>query len=488
MNLEAILALAKGTPHEHQVEDAVRYLHDETRYEQARVPVSAMPNSSVRIASVRKLIADEIVSQVPKWVMKSIGILLEHPEQSKERFRACLDTLGLNVLMQDARKANINGIYVVKRMVLLYSWAVCYDFSAWYYQLPLHLRVQGYFGFLLRGKYYVFKRAAMGCKVMVYVGHTITTLLADTMGRSDSTMTNDVIIDNVMFGDVDIMRLQVTCELFENRCRSVNATIGDRTSISSTAIHRGMFLDFENKTVGIKPTWIKKFIDRCGTALSDGVTFSCWRSLAGMAAWAITVIEFIPGRLYNFFRFVAKHSSRKTSSDKIRADDSTKRELHGLIYYLAQGPRIRPSTCEGEEDSTLATDASCSTDYSGWGAVLYIRRTGRLYIACGKFSAEAHINVLEIRAVREALYAFRTVIEGIVKLYVDNTTAFFTLRNRTSISFQVNTEVMTVISLTLRLSVSLILRWIESGRMPADGLSRGSGFDETDLAKLILLL
>ena len=365
------------------------------------------------------------------------------------------------------------------------GYAVCFDFKAYYFQFPLDQNLWGYFAFRVRDKYYAYKRAAMGCKVCVFMAQSITEMLADVPGAENS----QVIIDNVMFSGHDILALERTSAIFVELCRKANVTIGEQSPISKVALHRGIFLDFENEVVGLKPTWVNKFLERAFEAVKNGTSWERWRSLAGMLAWAISVLDLMPGTLYNFFRYIARQAAKTNHPKLNKLDNSTSEELCRALRYIASSPRIRPRQNGSLESPILATDASSSEEYCGWGAILYMPKSGKIFIKAGTFTLRNHINVLEVKAVGEAVHAFRSQLYAVgpLRTFVDNTTAFVTLGRQGSLSFEVNTAVLIVCRMTIELGIQLKMNWIPSDANPADGLSRGDGLQEEELYKLMRL-
>ncbi len=488
-DLDQIEAMASGR-HAETVPKALDYLRKESLFQCARIPVEAMPNSRMPMRFIKKMIGDLVVRQVLKSEIKSLGICFPGIEVSKKRFRALLDTLGNNVLMEDAPKVSFSSLGFLKRLVFRYTFVITYDFKCYYFQFPLDQSIQGYFGFRTGNRYFVYTRAAMGCKVYVHTAQVVTEMLAEV---GDRDVHSEVIIDNVMFTSDDVLQLQDMSKTFEQRCSLAQVTIGDKSAISTIAVHRGIVLDFQTKVIQIKPQWTTKFVERAVECGKQGATFAQWRSVAGMIGWATTVVEHSPGNLYNFLRFVARMAAAQkgVQPDTIyKMDASTSNEFFKFVRFIGSNPKVRPSIFKtSDEDPVMATDASHSSTYCGWGAVLFFPKSGRIKVACGTLDLRLHINILEVIAVGHGLTAFQQWIRntGSLKTFVDNTTAYICLCKGISRSFQLNTEVNKVRRIADSIGVKLMMRWIRSAEMPADGLSRGTGFQLGDLELLLSL-
>jgi hypothetical protein len=132
----------------------------------------------------------------------------------------------------------------------------------------------------------------------------------------------------------------------------------------------------------------------------------------------------------------------------------------------------------------MFTDASLS----GWGAILFADQ--HTFIAAGPWDSVAlalaargaGINFLELRTVRLALRRFSLDFFKVlgyqwlqnerIALWIDNTSALFSLVRSRSNSFSLNSELVKVNRLLRRLNLTLLPQYIASQENPADYWSR----------------
>jgi hypothetical protein len=103
----------------------------------------------------------------------------------------------------------------------------------------------------------------MGHKWSVFIGHTITKVLA-----YDKDVFTDVIIDNVLAAAHSKEQLEKYVTAFTQRCRAVGATLGDEPRLTnSTVEHRGVNVNLAEKTIRLKEKFVQKFKLRVDEAL-----------------------------------------------------------------------------------------------------------------------------------------------------------------------------------------------------------------------------
>ncbi len=289
--------------------DSLLYLSEESLYGECRKWHVRVHDSVMSVADMDKLVRNWCAvkcDHIPSTRVFSVN------EDAKERRRFIQETLAPNVLCPDPVNPGFKRLDHMKRLLLRGLYAASLDWRCFYYQLPLHERVWSFFTVAVGGQSYMFTRLPMGFKWAVAIAQTITLFLS--LGLVGVTI--DVYIDNMLIvGDETSVRAAVAIVLA--RCRAYNVSVGS-VEMGTTVTHRGVVLDFLNKTVMLKESFRTKLERRVAVlggvlALSSSsppqAKWAQWLSLFSSVTYAACVLAFPLAGLFHTYKWWARHVS-----------------------------------------------------------------------------------------------------------------------------------------------------------------------------------
>jgi hypothetical protein len=457
-----------------------------------------VPNSRFTPTQLTTMTSKDLIEEVPPDEVTGFAIGGPVPEAPKERYRIILDTLGANVLMDDCRRVQLRTVSELRQLVTIPEARVgiAFDFSGWYQQLGVARMVGLTMAFRCHERWFIPKRGPMGHKYFVFVAHTITKTLAllATQGVSDFVLV-DVIIDNVLFITSTTETAERIRASFLSICETYNVTLSDVGHPSHAVVHRGLHLDFRNRAVSLKASWVDRWKERYEELThADAARWDKWRSLFGMLAWAVAVLQPCTD-MWFIFKWAANCCAQNPkSSTHVKPWKSALGQLQLVAGIIARNEPVTPLGPRASPTTVIATDARLTGPFSSYGAIAVHVASGRILFLSGNFPLGRHtsINTAEAEAVKLGLFAIneRLPLFGVsVDSYIDNNAGLFALTNCRSTNYFMYCVAMDIRSFTRARSINLRLLRVSSERNPSDGLSRGAPKpSEQDLQLLLELL
>eukprot|EP00760_Papus_ankaliazontas_P017258 PhM_4_TR1708/c0_g1_i3/m.34427 len=318
----------------------------------------------------------------------------------------------------------------------------------------------------------------MGHKWFVFVAHTITSVLAWVR---TANVQSDIIIDNVLFcGD----RTQVALANveFRNRCALVGATIGDMEE-GTIIPHRGVVLNFADKSVGLKPSWIAKFEERVKATFERSPSAAQLYSLGGMLAWARSVLGESPESDYALWRHLATAARNFDNSPnkQLPWPPVARSELQRYAEWLSTQP-VQQVRQEAMWKTLVVTDAAKDSAGASWGGIIV---TDTIQLHSGKFiNNSASIVHYELAAVAETLARGWERLRNDVVLVTDNTAVQHILSKGRSSAKTLHNLARQILRPLHHAGRAVLPLWVPSAANPADGISRGCEYTAKDASKL----
>jgi hypothetical protein len=147
------------------------------------------------------------------------------------------------------------------------------------------------------------------------------------------------------------------------------------------------------------------------------------------------------------------------------------KDFNDWFRFLVDNKPSHPlQTTELHSDVTLFTDAS----KIGWGAVML--KQHQVFTTGGKWSpaeAQKHINILEARAVQEAIDYFEDDLsQRNVTIVVDNTSVIGAMHRRRSNSYELNAALSQVLQRLERINSAATVSYIASDEQGSTNTTR----------------
>jgi hypothetical protein len=457
INLQRVAELARGTEHEERIEASIRWLQEPPDI--PTFPADTCPKSRLKKKQIEDLLKNGVITEIQKEDVFGWSKVAPIPEPKKERFRIITDTLICNIFEKECEKVNFGGPKEVQKCFSGKKHAVCFDFRAYFYQFPY--AAGNYCAFQSIGKkFYAFKKAPMGHKNAVGCAHRVSCLL------SDVGVSKDVIIDNVCLCADSKQVLAEARETFLERCAYVNATLSEKGDITSVFVHQGREFNLEEQKFRLKEEWTKVFVQRCSYLLSTKtVSQEQLESVLGMWAYACAAC---PNS--RPICSIVKQLARSTRVKKQSLWKMSETELIEMRDMVQENKWHPLSVAEEERDVALFVDASSY----GWGAVLVLK-DGRIKTAKGEWLWEAHIAVLEMLAISQAVCAF-DLNNVLCHIFTDSENVRCVLEKGRSRSFPLHQAYKKVLKEKRARSLGFLVSRVVSKQNPADPLSRGKKF------------
>ena len=386
-------------------------------------------------------------------------------EHAKRRRRLVHDTLTANVLLHDAPNPRFRSLNDLKRCIHRGTYAASIDMRAFYFQFQLHAAVRRFFPIKVGDQFYQPTRCCMGFKASVSIAQSFMRVMVRRAGIADDEC--DIYIDNVaIWGSVTRVR-QAYADLLRV-LRSAGVEVG-AVSEGPTIEHRGMVMNFEQKLVNIKPSFVAKLAQR--VAVSTG-SWAQLRSLIGMVTYGLQVLGVPLGSIFHVFKFWVRHIHTPVSTkvelwhtSQIEWNEALRQIMDSVLH---DGVPVMP---EYETDTFVVTDASLQGGAGVTAGILVI--DGRIEW----FSTPGHrcsdIATLETMAVLEAVRRWpkRLRHHGIMFLS-DNAVTLAGLARGLSANYGVNECVKAILRLFIVCKIQPVLVYIPSVLNPADPLTR----------------
>ena len=500
LDVEAVIAYAKDKVPPDLYERALlaqRILSDETLWKPSFTTME-VPKSRVHRRVAQAMVSNGILVEMETgnaFINNSLqidnkecpqpkawGLLSTKPEPHKDppRLRVISDMLWSNWALDDMVKTSFSSQAQLDAK-LRARYGATFDFTGWYYALPVREAVGEYLAVRVGNKIYRHARAPMGHKWMVFAAHTLTQVIAWT-----PHLQHDVIIDNVMYSAEDERLLRRECDAFVSRAALFNATIGEATGPSRSITYRGMVAHM-GETVTVKRTWAEKCTRRIDYVLTRKATAAQIYSIGGMLAWLRGIVPIEGLEDYHLWKDIARAAN--SSPDRRMTLHAAPLQALKTIQTILEAKELptRKLSEPPRPRAIMITDASLARPLGRWGAIVV---TTRIRAMAGLFPIPlfrvASIADLEMAAVLLALSLVPLNNRNIV-LLIDNQSACRVLEKRRSCAWRLHMFGKAIHARVSSLGSSLQARWLPSAKNPADGISRGKAITQADLAQALSL-
>ena len=214
----------------------MQWLNDPTLHEAADVDVgdsTAMPGDTETLVA-NGLLREPLSEDSPVTVRAQM-----RTEQKglKFRRRTVFHTHAANDGADTFTKSmmRVNPIQTLKRMARRNKYGATRDFTSFFHQMLLELKVGERYIVRINGKKYALTRAAMGHKASAAAAHSITRAVARLACNGEAEY--DVIIDDVAFFGNDDATLERVVARFDAICEEAGLTIGAKTQPLTQVSH-----------------------------------------------------------------------------------------------------------------------------------------------------------------------------------------------------------------------------------------------------------
>ena len=301
------------------------------------------------------------------------------------------------------------------------------DLKDAYFSLPIAKRYKKYLRFIWQGQLYEYQCLCFGLSLAPFYFTKVMKPIFSKLRREGINCT--FYIDDSLYLNHSKNVLEANTNKALSLFHSLGFTVNAEKSLltpSRQMVHLGFVLDTTAYTVSLPAEKVDKIKEECVNLLqSHGVTIRQFSKLIGLLVSSFLAIRY--AQLHTRYLEIYKTQSLN--------------KLHSYDHTIYLSKKIRSeltwwhehiNDCNGRSISEILgldswqfevyTDASSY----GWGATLfqagkYFRKTGGRWLNREK---QQHINILELRAIQFALFAFRTFITHCyVRLHCDNTTA-----------------------------------------------------------------
>lgn len=371
--------------------------------------------------------------------------------------------------------------------------ASCIDFTAFFQQMPIAESRRIFFTLRHNGKSFSATTVPTGGSRPPWIAQILTTAILECACRRCNIWDClcQAYIDNIRVAGDHEKVVKIMKAIFDI-CQEVGITITESWQEAQplkSYCFLGVVYNHDDCTVSLSDRTKTKLRNVKGFLhpLLSQETPVLWRAIQSSLAkclWASTVVCRAPGRELAFMYHVIKFARRRASSFAASTQDAS---VLTTIWPSVIAPWILwceklidalPTTLKESDQTspcvTMYTDASLS----GYGAVMMfegISSTPSILAApwLGHSSKTPNINVLEIRAVRLAIQTGNFPLHSKISLFIDNTSALYSLRKERSASFGINEEIKKILSICQSKSISFeSINYIKSADNPADSPSR----------------
>eukprot|EP00760_Papus_ankaliazontas_P020061 PhM_4_TR18096/c2_g1_i2/m.49138 len=435
------------------------YLHDVKLYQCSETTKATLP--------ITKLTQDQIRDMIEKGYLnetkhKPNGYMFLKPEPIKQRHRVIHDTVLPNLTTPDPPNPKFRTIWQLRELVHKGNWAAAIDFKCYYYHFPLAKDVQKHFTITTGDTNYSFTRLPMGFKWAVIIAHTATNFLTRQLTWATAV---DTYIDNVLIITNTKQQLLSTYAEIRDRCEHYGVQIGD-TEWGQTVTHRGVVLDFVNKTTGIREATTLKIQQKW----DKPDTWGKWRSLIGTQIYAQMGTGRPLATLFHLIKWYARNALKHPNNI---ATPWTQAALE-MISAKRQNSntfKVRNPTHPG---SIIFTDAATSTNLI---AATWITENGEQF-TCTKEGTHTNIADLETEAIWMAITTVGNINNRTHTLCTDSTVAYYALTKGYSRNFTVNQLIIKILRYLGERNAQVYVLYVPSDTNPADAPTRNAQLSE----------
>jgi hypothetical protein len=438
--------------------EALSYLWDESKYSHPPQSLREM-KSHISQADLATLLSKDLVETCPHTA--EVGYVFTVPEPAKRRRRLVHDTLSTNIYTPDPHNPRFRTVDEVQRLVHEGEVAASLDFKCFYYQMGIPSRLRKYFVFTLEGTTYQFKRLPMGFKWSVDIAQAITKFVTANLSTPH---VSDVYIDNALLIPQHKTSIDAIVSEFRTFCARYGMTLGE-VQVGTQVTHRGMVLDFEAKTVHLKPHFVTKLTDR--VARNPG-SWGHYRSLISMMLYGVQIMRIPMGKMFHLIKFWGRHFETPPRH-QVTLWAAALEEWDRLCPILRSNRAVAVPLHRTTE-VILITDAATSSNLVAGILLLPSRQT---FTFTKRIHTPMDINCLELLAVVTAFRQFPSILRRrSVLLFTDNTAVFYAVQSMHSRSFFMNALLLDLHELLSATQARVTPIYVPSHLNPADALSR----------------
>ena len=478
IDLKKLNELSQTSAYKEDVRTAVEMLsYSEYHYGKEMPPLKLLTESDeLTEEDVQIFINNGLLEEDPD--VRGGGRMSPVGEKAKQRRRVIHDLLWLNATSPEPERVQFHSIAELHLITETCSYATALDMKCWFYQFVIDISLGRCCGILHNGKRYRMKRLPMGLKHAVFVAQAVLRCLSDVGVEG---VTASMYIDNIMFAGNCPKAINRARALFIQRCKFINATIGDHGTLATTVVEfRGLKLDLGQKQVSMGSKFLEKFEYRIELLQTAAVrnSVSAWETIIGMETYALCCLRRPLGLNHNTYKWMAHAISN--NSVFARPPPTAWNELRNIARISKTKSEVQ---FDWDQQERLYTDAARTSRRAGWGG-LRIKPSGESTMSKGVFERLengqfAHINILETQAVERAVREmYRSVnpnkLITPITLYIDNTAAQSSVGRGGSSAFYLNKAAVDVWNIAMEKRLFLFPKRIASkDNIVADALSRG---------------
>ena len=303
-----------------------------------------------------------------------------------------------------------------------------------------------------------------------YFAQILTSAICESVRTA--SITTDCWIDNVRILGQNEAEVRLALEKLKENCTGLGIHFNKEETDPRQYNYLGIAFDHAKQTVNITEKARKKLLVAASVLERDEATVDEYTSLFARCVWCSSILAIDRAQWYYVYKFARRRlSGEQDHRRQIKVWPSIKalwKKWTDII--LSAAPRRIDDT--NPISHTIYTDASLS----GFGGVIFGRGDEPDIVIAGTWGkCSDHINVLEMRAVREVLARWENAGPATVKLYVDNTSVLGQLRRGAARNFKANEELVRIRRIASRKNIEIVeIAYVLSLENPADSPSRAN--------------
>lgn len=445
IEVDAVELLARGTPHELAVTNAVSLITRPQAYDALRLsggngpsgdrPVG--PRQSFGFARFREeLIRKDFLRPISRRRIRKFVLGFTVPKSKKKTLRTVLDGRPQNA--EQDRPPHVDLASLSDILQATNDFPLCREFDAigFFHQFRMHPDIAANWVLKIGKERFAWTRMPMGWSHAVFVAHTVAQLLADVKVEGVRTL---VYIDNIYFFGISAQAIELATRIFLERCATVNATFEISTDITDVLTVLGIRCDLQRKQVSMPASFIAKFenvLDLLPELFLTGekeepknlpTTRLLWKVL-GSLMWAARVLGVAMHPYGNLLAWLSRRAGQLTADLTLWEKPcaiwpAALQDLRSLIkrvilnvprpvFSFKHGPHERVHELYSDASDTGHATVHCGEILQGpiqclWDSVLK-----------GKIIAERELFAL-VEGVRQAKHALPDL--ALIRAYNDNT-------------------------------------------------------------------
>ena len=398
------------------------------------------------------------------------------PEPGKKRKRLIIEPRDLNKLFR-YNKTILPNIRHMNRLVSQGKMLAQWDLSCWFYQIPLTIEIQKYFGVCINGEQFAFTCLPMGFVASVFVAQSLSEAICKTMPNTF------VYIDNIFTSAKSLQEANALEKEFEDRCKTFNIKVKESASEKGPSLDiLGIRCNATDSTLALADNFITKHRELFTNLTKSRSVTATVREIMRIIGTLFRGVYVLQLGFHRFWKTLRTASKIAT----FELDDSVEWEIDehtvNLAHIILTNTPVKAldqldSTRRPDDAPVIATDAS----HYGYGFIWAYR--GRIIAGGGKWPQKVEDNMPELEATAIAIAIerlrqlnFRT--SG-ANLHTDSLTVIqATLKGHSTKCPAIN------VAITMIVEDQILLHHVASEDNPADNVSRGVQPTLQDIMKM----